>query len=139
MSTRLAFLPLAGLLLTQTVAIAQAPRDLSTPARRLVGHWVTPGNTHYYFGPADSLTDIGSLAWVELGADGRVVKHQYKIISQVPGGEELTLQILFGAGGSRVDPYTVAKDGISMSNRVTVVGATVTNIFTYVNDRIRPD
>ena len=119
-------------------ASAQAVRDLSTPSSRLVGHWVTPGNTHYYFAPTDSLTDIGPLIWVELGHDGRMVKHQYKIISEVPGGEELSIQILFGVGGSRLDPYVVAKDGQKMRSTVTIAGISIDDTFVYVDDRTRP-
>lgn len=126
------------ILLPANIGIAQANRDLSTPATRLVGHWVTPGNTHYYFSAADSLTDIGSLTWVEVGAGGRVVKHNYKIIAQTPKGNELTLQILFAAGGSRVDQYIVAKDGKSIHRTITVVGITTTEKLTYVDNQIRP-
>jgi hypothetical protein len=117
----------------------QTVRDLSTPAKRLVGHWVTPDNTHYYFGLADSVTDVGTLTWVELGYDGRVVKHNYKVISQVPGGENLTLQVLFGVGGSRVDPCVVAKDGQSMRCKITIEGSTILQSFSYVDDRLRPE
>ena len=49
---------LAGLIVLTNGAAAQSSRDLSTPSRRLVGHWVTPGNTHHYFGTTDS-TDVG--------------------------------------------------------------------------------
>ncbi len=122
---------------TTIVAVGPA-RDLSTPAKRLVGHWVTPGNTHYYFAPTDTLTDVGPLTWVEVGADGRVLKHQYKIISQVPGGEKLSIQLLFSAGGNRIDPYIVPKDGQSMHATITVTGITIEDTYTYVDDRTRP-
>lgn len=96
-----------------------------------------PDGTHYYFGPADRSTDIGSLIWVE--SNGRVVKHRYKILSQVPDGEELTLQILFGVGGDRVEPYAVARDGYAMTSEMTFGGITLDHSYTYVDDRTAPE
>jgi hypothetical protein len=118
---------------------AQTPRDLSTPASRLVGHWITAGNTHNYFGPTDTLSDIGNLTWVEVAAGGKVVKHRYKVISQTPAGEQLTLQILFGAGGDRVDQCVIAKDGKTMIWTLTVAGITIGDTATYVDQRTRPE
>jgi hypothetical protein len=86
-----------------------AGRDLKTPSSRLVGHWTSEGRsgiTHEYFGPIDPKTDTGSYAWVE--PSGRVVKHKYKILGEIPGGTELSAQVLFTAGGTRNDKYNIA-------------------------------
>lgn len=125
-------------MVTTVFAQTEGARDLSTPSKRLVGHWVTETKTHYYFGRADS-TDIGPLTWVENNGEGAVVKHRYKIISEVPKGEDLTLQIQFGAGGDRVDRYVVAKDGQSMTFNLTIQGVSITEKLIFVDGKMRPD
>jgi hypothetical protein len=140
MTSSVVRLVLVGLALTTAPlgVNAQAPRDLSTPASRLVGHWATTGNVHYYFGPVDSL-DIGSLTWVEIDRDSTVVKHRYKIISQARSGERLTIQVLFGSGGDRVDQYVVSRDGTRISWTLEVAGISVANNAAHIDDKVRPN
>jgi hypothetical protein len=55
--------------------------------------------------------------------------------------EDLTIQILFGVGGSRVDQYIVARDGYVMVGHSQSFGGIKLDDteYSYVDDRTRPD
>ena len=114
---------------------ASEGRDLSKPSQRLVGHWVTAGGDHVYIGAIDPETEIGAFGWVETSADGRVIKHRYKVISEVPRGEKVTIQILFRGGGDRLDSCLVSKDGMKMTRTITVAGGTIEEKSRYVDSK----
>lgn len=74
-------------------------RDLSTPSSRLVGHWKsinTVAMTEYYFGEIDEVTGKGKFTEYDT-RDGSIAKGTYKVVSETPGGEDITiLPTLFG-------------------------------------------
>lgn len=88
-------------------------RDLSTPSSRLVGHWRTintPSMSEYYFGEIDKETGEGTFA--EYGiTSGKIYKDTYKVISETPDGEDITITVL-----PFEDIHTsinIAKDGLT--------------------------
>lgn len=124
-------------------------RDLTTPSSRLIGHWtrdVRGGTMHEYFGPLDPATETGPYAWVE--PSGRVVKHRYKVLAEIPGGTDLTIQILFTAGGTRSDRYDVARDGTAFTGQRqltpspgeprTAVNPVFREMFRYADEKTAP-
>lgn len=122
-------------------AAVQQRRDLSTPAKRLVGHWVNPSDsTHLYFGPTDTTTDTGILTQVESGSGGRVVKFHYTVFSQVPGGERVDLQIVTFTGSRRGDAnqFAVAGDGQTMKWRTTEGGLSIEEHLRYADSQTVP-
>lgn len=121
-------------------AVVQQRRDLSTPAKRLVGHWVNPSDsTDLYFGPTDTTTDTGILTQVESGSGGRVVKFHYTVFSQVPRGERVNLQLVTFTGSRRdANQFTVTRDGQRIAWRMTERGLSITDHLSYVDSQTAP-
>lgn len=101
---------LASLLL---LSACHNSRDLSTPSSRLVGHWRainTATMSDYYFGEIDKETGKGSFA--EYSArDGSLAKGTYKVVSETPEGEDITIvTTLFGYEDSDLPSSLFQKD-----------------------------
>ena len=102
-------------------------RDLSTPSSRLVGHWATDAGikTEYYYSEIDSKTKIGTLTEYD-PRSGTVITCNYGIFSEVPNGENVTLEEACPGDIAAVVDYVVKEDGTSalrMSTRISYVDA----------------
>jgi hypothetical protein len=113
---------LTALIILVAATSAAAGRDFSTPSTRIVGHWESRDGTEFYFGPIDTASEIGSLTWVETNADGRVVKHGYKILGETPDDKDLTIQVEMTAGGNQAWTFRVYRDGYAMSGQKRILG-----------------
>lgn len=124
-------------LLIAATAIA-GDRDFSTPSTRLLGHWESRSGTEYFFGRIDAATEFGSLTWVETSADGRVVKHKYKIVSETPDDEELSIQVHYASGDRAVWTFRVYRDGYAMTGQRRSGSFTFDDDYIYIDDRVGP-
>jgi hypothetical protein len=117
-SSRYLLVPLASLTLFVGTLAAQGSRDLTTPAKRLVGHWaLIPGeSTDVYFGPTDS-AGKGPVVQVSHQAGGATRRRQYAVERQAAGGDELALSIISESGEARrgADRVVLSKDGQSLT------------------------
>jgi hypothetical protein len=100
-------------------------RDLSTPSSRLVGHWVADAaiKTEYYYSEIDSRTKIGTLIEYD-PRNGTEITCNYDIFSEVPNGENVTLEEACPGDIAAVVDYVVKEDGttaLRMSTRITYV------------------
>lgn len=109
-------------------------RNLSTPADRLVGHWTNDLEENYYYGKL--IDGIGS--YIVVPPDGKPLPHQYKIISQDPGGEKIVVQLLFSSGETREETYLIPKDGSQFKKTTKYRGVEVISLRNYVDDREEP-
>jgi hypothetical protein len=110
-------------------------RSLGTPAERLIGHWSTRVGDHLYYAKirADGL---GSYVLVQ--PDGNTARHQYKIVSQIPTGERVIVQLLFSDGDKRNETYLIAKDGQELTATTVFHAMTITSQLKYVDSKIKP-
>lgn len=100
-------------------------RDLSTPSSRLVGHWVaeTGVKTEYYYSEIDSKTKVGTLTEYD-PRNGTVVTCNYDIFTEVPNGENVTLEEACPGDIAAIVDYVVKEDGttaLRMSTRMNYV------------------
>lgn len=93
-------------------------RDLSTPAKRLVGHWQYTGGAHVYFDAVDSKTKIGS--YIHLTPDSIISHHYYKILSESLSGIELEVEDEKHLSNRVI--YVLSKDGVKLTIRVLLAG-----------------
>ncbi len=150
-------------------------RNLSTPLSRLVGHWQDSLGFEYYFSPIDSTTMTGSLVRVVpekeekmmefiegmsplidksetasiLKFAGKAIYYQYKILSQVPNGQEVQIAILLPSkdfSRFRFFPlpkevtFNVKKDGKRMNWSIGGHTANkLTNPIKYVDSKTSPE
>lgn len=92
-------------------------RDLSTPSSRLVGHWKrkdpTDSQFEYYFSEIDPDTDEGTLTLYSVGV-GTTFISSYKILSEAPGGENISLMVTNPSGIFPINvEFVIEKDGLS--------------------------
>jgi hypothetical protein len=130
-------LTVLGLALCVGPAVAQT-RDLSTPAKRLIGHWMDRDSVDYYFDDTDPNTNTGPMWQVDVG--GRPSDFRYTITSQVPGGEKVTISIVTFDGVQRSlrDELDIPRDGMT-ATWTTHQGAVVTvKRLTYLDASTQP-
>jgi hypothetical protein len=119
------------------VLTACGQRNLDTPADRLVGHWSTSTESgdDLYFSKVNS-DDVGSYILVQF--DGNTARHKYKIVSQIPAGERVIVQLWFSDGTKRIDEYMISKDGMELESTFVYDGMELTSGLKYVDDKIEP-
>lgn len=102
-------------------------RDLSTPSKRLVGHWKAnePSEAGHYFdyfyGEVDPETGMGKGTTYNISKD-LVFFNTYEVISEAPYGEELTIKVtmLDSHRTSYSQSFVIAKDGLTAQSTKTV-------------------
>lgn len=100
-----------------------SPRDLSSPSARLVGHWRNSDGNQAFYGPANGNRQAGDFTL--LNADGRLARNRYRVLTEIPAGEDLTIGL--SKSGDQEDLLRqfliVSKDGLRMTvetdNRLT--------------------
>jgi hypothetical protein len=111
-------------------------RDLSSPARRLVGHWTDRAGDQVYFGLIPDGKSTGPYTLVQ--PDGNTAHHRYSIVSENPRATQVVVHFLFNEGSSRTDIYHVSARGDSAAEEVTLFGYTVTSVLWYVDGKQQP-
>lgn len=124
------------LLLVLISSCGKSGRDLSTPHGRLVGHWATDAGDHLYYSKIDSKTEMGTYILVQ--PNGNTAKHRYKIVSEIPKGERIIVQLLFASGDSRNDTYYISKDGQLLTKKWVFLGEESSITEKYVDNEISP-
>jgi len=67
-------------------------RDLSTPSKRLVGHWLSDKQGwHEFYSPVDPITKTGTFVQVD---DSDAFYAQYRLISENLDGTHVKIQLL---------------------------------------------
>ena len=94
------------LLIIITLMASCINRNFDTPADRLVGHWATDVGDNLYYSKADK-NGVGRYILVQ--DDGNTARHQYKIISQIPDGERIVVNLLFASGSQRAETLIISK------------------------------
>ncbi len=131
-------LALVALILTscsQRNIDSPAQRTMDTPADRLVGHWSTKSGDSLYYSKVKT-DGIGSYILVQ--TDGNTALHKYKVVSQIPAGERVIVQLLFSDGDKRDEQYIVGEDGKELVKTTEILGGTVTGKLKYVDGKIEP-
>ena len=100
-------------------------RDLSTPSSRLVGHWKSLGYTkaEYYFSKTDKETGVGEITEYA-PRTGTVSTGTYKIVSEKPGGEDITISAIWsGYEELPLDhiEFTIQEDGLKAIMRAFTI------------------
>lgn len=167
------FLPV--LFLALSAPSCSKKRDLSTPLSRLVGHWQDSLGFEYYFSLVDSTTMTGSLVrvvpekeeklmeYIEgmsglidksetasiLKFAGKAKYYQYKILSQVPNGQEVQIAIVLPSMDfslfrvfllPKEVTFNVEKDGKQMNWSVRNDALNkLTNPIKYVDSKTSPE
>ncbi len=106
-------------------------RDLSTPSRRLVGHWKTSTalEIEYFVSKIDSKTGQGTITMHDL-REGTVFIGKYRIRDEQPKGDEVAIIVTWPEGSEEVIDFWVAEDGS---------GATMYKIYIrYVDGKTEP-
>ena len=141
-NTKRRFTVVAMLLVTCVVhADADAARrNLRTPSKRLIGHWSNK-DTELFVGPRDAHSGLGPIAWVV--ADGTVVQNKYKIVSEEPRGEGLTIRIASSDGGAQIEGCVVTRDGRSLTTRAISINGKflpvgVAFTYSYIDSKTTP-
>jgi len=112
-----------------------AERTLNTPADRLVGHWSTKSGDNLYFG---KLRTDGMGSYILVQPDGNTAFHQYKIISLIPRGERVIVQLNFSDDNKRNATYFISKDGKHLESTSEIVGMKITTQLEYVDTKEKP-
>jgi len=113
-------------------------RDISTPEKALLGHWVTTERgmkAHYYFGD-------GALV---LGAPGRYMELTYDVVYSDDRANKLVIEISMGLSDSPM-PFSVglekeltfSKNRKSLTEVTDVNGVKVTYEWKYVDAKQKP-
>ncbi|MBE0433956.1 hypothetical protein IBX73_10900, partial [candidate division WOR-3 bacterium] len=107
---------LAVALLT-VVCDSSVRRDLSTPSKRLIGHWQYEDSTQICFDSTDSHTKIG--AYVFTDKDSTSLYLNYRIIAEVKAGERIEVMknphTLAERGTAVHTVFIVSKDGLEFT------------------------
>ena len=110
-------------------------RIFSTPAERLVGHWSTKPGDNLYYG---KLKSDGFGSYILVQPDGNTALHQYKIVSQIPAGERVMVQLIFSDGDKRNATYIISKNGEELESTTEILGMKITTQQKYVDDKEKP-
>jgi hypothetical protein len=117
--------------LTLILILTGCGRDLSTPSSRLVGHWASNAatKTEYYYSEIDSKTKVGTLTEYD-PRTGTALTCSYDIFSEVPNGENVTLEEACPGDIAAVVEYVVKEDGTTASRMSTRMN--------YVDSKTKP-
>ena len=87
-------------------------RDLSTPSRRLVGHWrsTTGIEAEYFISEIDSKTGQGTITEYN-SLDGTVYIGKYRIRDEQPKGNKVAIIATWPEGAQNQIEFSVAEDG----------------------------
>jgi hypothetical protein len=120
---------LIGLILM--LILSGCGRDLSTPSNRLVGHWVadTALKTEYYFSEIDAKTKVGTLTQYD-PRSGTEIACKYDVFTEVPNGENVSLEEACPGDIAAIVEYVVKEDGTSALRASTRLN--------YVDDKTKP-
>jgi hypothetical protein len=130
------YLLLVSLVLLFFASTSHGPeRILSTPAESLIGHWSTTSGDNLYYAKIRA-DELGSYILVQ--PDGNTARHQYKIVSQIPAGERVIVQLLFSSGDKRNETYIIAKNGKELTATTVFLGMTITSQLRYVDSKTEP-
>jgi hypothetical protein len=115
-SVGILLLLLLGALIRPLLPGARPKRDLSTPASRLVGHWMLHSgsdvpSSHLFFGPTIEMQEQRGTACMVDTDGGLTFKGYYKVVSQYKHGLDMTIQQELGANLSRKVVMTISHDG----------------------------
>lgn len=110
-------------------------RLMLTPSERLVGHWSTSEGDNLYYANVKS-DGVGSYTLVQ--PDGNTALHQYKIISQIPSGERMIVQLLFSDDSKRNETYFISKDGMRLESTTEIIGMTISSSLKYIDNKVKP-
>lgn len=131
-STKAAEIPIAN---QKSNNLGNNERNLGTPAERLIGHWSTESGDNLYYSKIKS-DGIGN--YILIQPDGNIAFHQYKLISQVPQGNRIIIQLIFSDGDTRTQTFIVSKDGKEIESNTKVLDMTVTSQLNYVDNKEQP-
>lgn len=112
-----------------------AERILGTPAERLIGHWSTESGDNLYYA---KIRADGLGGYILVQPDGNTASHQYKIVSQIPTGERVIVQVLFSNGDKRNETYIIPKDGKELTATTELLGMKITLQLKYVGGKTEP-
>ena len=110
-------------------------RALGTPAGRLVGHWSTKSGDNLYYA---KIRADGFGSYVLVQSDGNTARHQYKLVSQIPNGKRVIVQLLFSDGDKRNETYLVEKDGKELTSTTDILAMKITSQLKYINGKTEP-
>lgn len=119
-----------------------AGRNLSTPAKRLVGHWMGPTGGHSYYGALDG-SGQGSKIETSDATNRTIGVARYRVDGEDPASDRVDITVFppSSAYPPRQEIRYVAKDGLSM---VTVTpnlmegGTPYQGTLTYVDSKTIP-
>lgn len=136
-----AILVMIGLTLYLNKPDADA-RDLSTPSKRLVGHWLLHSQSeipfsHLFFGPL--VTEDGNRGTVAMiDVDGMVFRGMYRMERQFPHGLDMDIVQDLGPNLTRKVSLTIDRPGSSARYRYMQFEAEVDLRMAYVDDQTVP-
>lgn len=136
-------LVLAAFLVYQSLPGRGARRDLSTPATRLVGHWMLYSSSdipsaHLFFTDATDLQDKKGLVNM-VDVDGAMAfRGYYRRVHQFEHGQDMIIQQELGGGVDRKVVLTLAPDGSNGRYRYTLLGSELDQRMVYLDDRTEP-
>jgi hypothetical protein len=91
-------------------------RDLSTPSKKLVGHWLYEDGTHIYFDTINSYTKSGSYMFVDKDSVAHYFHH--KILSETLDGNKIEVQREWlNEVCSLRTTYIISPDGTKLTER----------------------
>jgi len=128
-------MPILALALVALILTSCSQRDMDSPADRLVGHWSTESGDDLYYSKVKT-DGIGS--YIPVGPDGNTARHKYKVVSQIPAGERVIVQLLFSNGDKRQEEYMLGKDGKELVSTTEILGTEITSKLKYVDGKIEP-
>jgi len=109
-------------------------RDLSTPASRLVGHWITDKGDEYYFGR--QVAGEGTL--IHLPPSGEKRTLTYQVLEQDKDADTVTIEMTFGDGTTEERIYRIPGDGIFMREQSEDVPDEEKTDYIYVDTNTEP-
>jgi hypothetical protein len=121
-------------LLLTCVFLACSPRekrDISTPEKAVLGHWVThegAQKVNYYIGDSKIISAIG----------GRTIEMDYYVLDSSDDENWITLRIDMGEIGTLDKRLSFSKDRKSITEAMEVFGNPVTNRWKYVDSKTAP-
>lgn len=127
---------------------AEAARDFSTPATRLVGRWkdasLTFGSIECeFFGPVDAATKMGAFTRYRLTGPDKKAKQpiwkefdfQYRVIGEDSAGDRVTINLLFADGDSRPESHYIEHNGLLRIAKTVVAGMESSSKLVYVDGK----
>ncbi len=119
-----------------------AKRDLSSPSKRLVGHWVTSLGYNAYYSEPDPQTKQGAI--VSVNKDGTQDRSSYKVTDEDVAGERVVYTVTLPDGFAHSFTSFIPKDGQTrrlvngVYDEPPPSGPRRPNILTYVDAKTQP-